>query len=450
MTLQSTGELALSEIAAEFGGSIPHALSDYYSAATGIRNSGTLSISDFYGKQSQVPPPIITYEESYAKFDPNQIYHLTKTGGVERYQNDWWFGIVPQGFLYHNSISINNSTLSPSEIQDVPSESSLGTHNYSINDLRFAILGDYSSSSSSFLRFYLKGNPVLTPENLNVHLTTPIKIAVDVLDSNNDVDYTVYFTLNNRDSFTGYRYGQTSSTNNQEPVHKLMGLLRPTNGGYQNINESKNVKLRIRSNVSSDESVQNYKQIQVYDVFDAQPNLVKQIPYKWVRINNIPQKGTISHYYTNDPQEPTYTTTLLDTPRGPITGEIQHFLNKHGSPTTTDVTEGVYLKLTHPTVDLSPYSLDPLPDRFDGYRLGDYAVDHPTEWVISAFGVQDTVLIKGGNTSFHGHGYVLLPNITAAAKALDTAVYDYSLNVSSGSTYEGRTETITFSSQIQV
>lgn len=49
MALPSSGTLSLDDIANEFGGSEPHALSEYYGADGGIPSSGTISIADFYG-----------------------------------------------------------------------------------------------------------------------------------------------------------------------------------------------------------------------------------------------------------------------------------------------------------------------------------------------------------------------------------------------------------------
>ncbi len=55
MTMQSSGQITLSEIAAEFGGSAPHSLSEYYDAATGVPASGVISFSDFYGTSNYIP-----------------------------------------------------------------------------------------------------------------------------------------------------------------------------------------------------------------------------------------------------------------------------------------------------------------------------------------------------------------------------------------------------------
>ena len=52
MALQSSGAISIGDVAAEFGGSTPHALSEYYGAATGVPTSGTIALSDFYGTSS--------------------------------------------------------------------------------------------------------------------------------------------------------------------------------------------------------------------------------------------------------------------------------------------------------------------------------------------------------------------------------------------------------------
>ena len=52
MVLQSSGQISVLDVATEFGGSAPHSLSEYYAATAGIPSSGTISLSDFYGKSS--------------------------------------------------------------------------------------------------------------------------------------------------------------------------------------------------------------------------------------------------------------------------------------------------------------------------------------------------------------------------------------------------------------
>ena len=61
MALPASGQLSLSQIVGEFGGSAPHSLSEYYrngglvpSGNTNVPTSGTIDFSDFYGAQAIV------------------------------------------------------------------------------------------------------------------------------------------------------------------------------------------------------------------------------------------------------------------------------------------------------------------------------------------------------------------------------------------------------------
>jgi hypothetical protein len=56
MALQSSGPISLNNVAGEFGGSTPHSLSEYYGVASGVPGSGTISLSNFYGKSAAVDP----------------------------------------------------------------------------------------------------------------------------------------------------------------------------------------------------------------------------------------------------------------------------------------------------------------------------------------------------------------------------------------------------------
>lgn len=61
MTLPASGSIALSQIATEFGGSAPHALTEYYRGGANVQNrppnlgiptSGAIDLTDFYGTSS--------------------------------------------------------------------------------------------------------------------------------------------------------------------------------------------------------------------------------------------------------------------------------------------------------------------------------------------------------------------------------------------------------------
>lgn len=54
MALQTSGAISINDIVGEFGGTAPHALSEYYGVDTGVPASGTISISDFYGTSATV------------------------------------------------------------------------------------------------------------------------------------------------------------------------------------------------------------------------------------------------------------------------------------------------------------------------------------------------------------------------------------------------------------
>jgi len=71
MALQSSGQIKLSEIATEFGGSAPHALSEYYGSDT-VPSSGMITFSDFYGTSDVTFNAVITNGNRNLKAGTNQ------------------------------------------------------------------------------------------------------------------------------------------------------------------------------------------------------------------------------------------------------------------------------------------------------------------------------------------------------------------------------------------
>ena len=69
MPLPSSGQLSLSDIQGEFGGSNPIQISEYYGVAPGVPGSGQIAISDFYGTSN-------TYDVEYL---------LVAGGGTNKY-----------------------------------------------------------------------------------------------------------------------------------------------------------------------------------------------------------------------------------------------------------------------------------------------------------------------------------------------------------------------------
>jgi hypothetical protein len=61
MALASSGSISFAEIAAEFGGTAPHSLSEYYplvgQGIAGLPSSGTFNFSHFHGKDKDMNNP---------------------------------------------------------------------------------------------------------------------------------------------------------------------------------------------------------------------------------------------------------------------------------------------------------------------------------------------------------------------------------------------------------
>lgn len=64
MTLPSSGLIGFLDIQNEFGGAAPIDLGEYYGAAAGIPGSGTISISQFYGKSAYHTTSRVTSQQT--------------------------------------------------------------------------------------------------------------------------------------------------------------------------------------------------------------------------------------------------------------------------------------------------------------------------------------------------------------------------------------------------
>lgn len=72
MALQTSGAISLSELATEFGGTAPHALSEYYRDAglvpgnnTGVPTSGAVAMTDFYGSVAALVLDVSSNQTAY-------------------------------------------------------------------------------------------------------------------------------------------------------------------------------------------------------------------------------------------------------------------------------------------------------------------------------------------------------------------------------------------------
>jgi hypothetical protein len=98
MALQSSGAISLSEIQTEFGGSNPIAISEYYSAATGVPASGEIAITDFYGTSAATVAidngslsDARVGTTSSATFRLNTNGTITATGNLTSYSDTNWY-----------------------------------------------------------------------------------------------------------------------------------------------------------------------------------------------------------------------------------------------------------------------------------------------------------------------------------------------------------------------
>lgn len=125
MTLPASGPLSLSEIQTEFGGTNPISISEYYAAATGVPASGTISISDFYGKSATMVDiaPLSVYNSTAVspadsrieiRFDTDGRIRQAENGGTFNADGSWWTAAPSTGI--GNDYEIRATTVSGSAI----------------------------------------------------------------------------------------------------------------------------------------------------------------------------------------------------------------------------------------------------------------------------------------------------------------------------------------------
>ena len=100
MPLQSSGAISLNDVQNEFGGSNPIGIDEYYSAASGIPSSGTISLNQFYGASAE-NWEIIMHTDGYKNAGNNtgtstafgetgtsnfKLHNATSTGAYNRRQ----------------------------------------------------------------------------------------------------------------------------------------------------------------------------------------------------------------------------------------------------------------------------------------------------------------------------------------------------------------------------
>lgn len=168
MTLPGSGTISINSLVGEFGGSSPHALSEYYrngslvsSGNTNVPTSGALSLSDFYGATATTTRDI-RVQMSYYGGHSYTAYGITSANSTASPQSY-------SGSLLYNSFTIYspvfragtgflNQNLNFTYSQNEDAQASTvalygGTSSTAVNTLILYLVGGYTSSSGGSRSF---------------------------------------------------------------------------------------------------------------------------------------------------------------------------------------------------------------------------------------------------------------------------------------------------------
>ena len=110
MAIKSSGSLSMTEIVAEFGGSVPHSLSEYYRNGgavpgnnTNVPTSGTISFQNFYDAVNEIQIVVNSSSTNYqtsAAFGSN------------------WTTAVPKRLTINSGVTVGSSNGNPAMVID--------------------------------------------------------------------------------------------------------------------------------------------------------------------------------------------------------------------------------------------------------------------------------------------------------------------------------------------
>ena len=105
MAIKSSGSLSMTEIVNEFGGSVPHSLSEYYRNGgrvpannTSVPTSGTISIGNFYGAVNEIQ---YTISSNTTNFQLSSAYGSN------------WQTAVPKRLIVNSGVTVGSSNGNP-------------------------------------------------------------------------------------------------------------------------------------------------------------------------------------------------------------------------------------------------------------------------------------------------------------------------------------------------
>jgi hypothetical protein len=168
MALPASGQLSLSQIVGEFGGSAPHSLSEYYrngglvpSGNTNVPTSGTIDFSDFYGAQAIVNRDIRVQMSYYAghSYTAFGVTSANSTAAPQSYSGSLLFNpftIYSPVFRAGTGYLGQNLSFTYAQNEDAQASSVYlygGTSSTAVNTLILGLVGGYNNSSGGSRSF---------------------------------------------------------------------------------------------------------------------------------------------------------------------------------------------------------------------------------------------------------------------------------------------------------
>ena len=161
MALQSSGTITIQDIVDEFGGTAPHALSEYYrngayvgSNNTGVPTSGTISLSDFYGASAAT---VVTVTEGSYTIAGAYNYGFSLANKVPNYVT------TPTNFTTHGAFGARSpTTLNGATIQCI-----VATEASKTLPERFCVVVSGGRGQTFFTSVLPQGGTTLTTASAN-------------------------------------------------------------------------------------------------------------------------------------------------------------------------------------------------------------------------------------------------------------------------------------------
>jgi len=204
MVLQLTGPISLGNIASEFGGVVPHQLSEYYGKAIGVPTTGnTIRISDFYGKSNNPDPPTWITAANLGIVAPSTAFSKTVSASSD---SKVTLSVVSSGFGTFSSTP-GTGTTTTGTISGTTPNVSRQTYTWTIRATDAE--GQTTDRTFSVLVSRLPG--FTTSTNLGSYQTnTAFGIYISAT-SDSTVTYSIYSGIGSINSSNGYLSGTTPS-----------------------------------------------------------------------------------------------------------------------------------------------------------------------------------------------------------------------------------------------